>query len=744
MRSTRCSSSARMICLGLLAVFFTVITGCGGGGGGGGGVSSATIKGSVSGTIIMAIDETGKIAAKDDTAGKTPVNGKYPFTLTVPVGHQYTIQFIVTDNVTGVETVVPLYQGTINIFSVASSGTLDLGFVDTSATTAASDNNILTQPGVTSGGTTPPPTIKLQGYRYLYTRNGPTGVVTAIFHVEVRDPGGTTPVTDPSLVKDVKIYDNTWMELPLNGNYIFWNGTNVYFDTTGTIGSLPMADLEGVLQAAASSLAAGFYNVVVTDNAGNLHNAKVYFRQPDAVAKPTNLHQTINLDNSITLAWDNPDLTGAPGAKYAIYLIVYSDDLNGDEVVDNHLHVRRNTPMNTYTIPAEFVTSQLAGKSGLKWVIQVRQYDNTIVFPDGTSQGNNTQFYRNYSAESPLTLPAPPVAGNFSQADLTGTWDIYEFGTDTFAPFAEWFRGVARFDGNGHMIIDDNTTFEASRPSPVPPNGDTGRIMTISSSGVVSRSGSSLSSTTFHGTMASNKSLIVGTVTQSTTERTIMIFRKRIPGVTYSNDDLFNKSFAFHSLSGGDAPRWERGDGSIDSIGSITLANRFDSDGGHATNVPNVARFSVSLEGIVTDALDADFKGFLTPDKKVLIVTSTTPRQPGVTNYNLMVITISGGSFAQADLVGNWNFHNFGAGASSEWSYGTLTIDASGTGTHSGYNSSAGYPTPPSSSFSITSNGEITTPANSSWHGSISSGKDLICATATTGTGEYNIYLGVK
>jgi hypothetical protein len=727
----------------ILAIAGIALLGCGGGGGGGTPpIATATIQGSVSGTIIMAIDETGKIAAKDDTAGKTPVNGKYPFTLTVPVGHQYTIQFIVTDNVTGVETVVPLYQGTINIFSVASSGTLDLGFVDTSATTAASDNNILTQPGVTSGGTTPPPTIKLQGYRYLYTRNGPTGVVTAKFHVEVRDPGGTTPVTDPSLVKDVKIYDNTWMELPLNGNYIFWNGTNVYFDTTGTIGSLPMADLEGVLQAAASSLAEGFYNVVVTDNAGNLHNAKVYFRQPDAVAKPTNLHQTINLDNSITLAWDNPDLTGAPGAKYAIYLIVYSDDLNGDEVVDNHLHVRRNTPMNTYTIPAEFVTSQLAGKSGLKWVIQVRQYDNTIVFPDGTSQGNNTQFYRNYSAESPLTLPVPPVAGNFSQADLTGTWDLIQFKTSSQAPGGGWFRVVVRFDGSGHLIVDDNTTFQSTVADDFVPNGDSGMVWTVDSVGVITETGDPTTSA-FHGTMASNKHLIIATLNMGSTDKAIRVLRKRgVPGVAYGSADLANKTFTGHSLDSGTDNTWAYVSGTTDGSGLITITSRVFPSGPVPPPYSSPGTFSVSSAGIVTaSGVDSTFYGLMTDDKKVIFYIVTTD----INSYEFGVITITGQTYTQSDYEGTFNFFGIRNTVPNPfWVYGVTSIDAAGNGTYLSYTDSLGSATPSGYFRVLSATGVVTDPADATSHGQLSYNKDISVRTNTNASGRYGLTIGFK
>ena len=744
MRSNRCSSSVWVLCLWILAAIGVTFAGCGGGGGGGGGggsppVATATIQGSVSGTIIMAIDETGKIAAKDDTAGKTPVNGKYPFTLTVPVGHQYTIQFIVTDNATGEERVVPLYENTINIFSVASTGTLDLGFVDTSAVTAASDNNLLTQSGVTSGGTTPAPTIKLQGYRYLYTRNGPTGIITAKFHVEVRDPGGTTPVTDPTLVKDVKIYANTWMELPLDGKYVFWNGTDGYFDSSGTIALLPQADLEGVLQAAPSSLAAGFYNVVVTDNAGNLHNAKVYFRQPDVVNKPLLNPQTINTDNSITFTWTNP--TFPAGAQYHVNFIVYSDDLNGDGVVDTLLHVRRLTPMNTYTIPADFVASQLAGKSGLKWQVQIRQYDNTIVFPDGSNPGIGTQFYRNYSAESTLTLSSAPVA--FTQADLTGTWDTVQFVNGTGHG---WYRGTATVDDSGNIAISNLETSGGTPPS------TTGIRWTLDSSGVVVETVNSIA-TPFHGTMSSSKDLVVGVQSVSGSSSLIRIARKRVAGVTYGIADLAAKSFIFHGTESGDFTGWFRGTGTIDGTGQIRLTTSRDEIGPTSPPVdPSlvVGQFQIDGSGIVQGTLGPEqIKGFLTSDKTTMFLVYTSI-EGTLTSYRLLAISLVNPAkvFSLTDLEGTFRGNAIWTGTTSTqngWGYFSLVLGAAGSGTVSGTEPAGSFTALPTT-VSISSNGTLGLSGAPTFDGILSPNDAMQIATVTDGFGygEFSLQILVK
>ncbi len=150
-----------MACLFLIAA-------CGGGGGGtttttgsgGGGTTTetATISGSVSGTTIVAVNDSGDIVASDDTAGKTPdANGDYPFTLTgVPVGQNIRVYLITQGGI------YPMYfdsNGYTNVFSLASSTTINLGFVDTDTTgqegKAIPQNNPTDYPEVSGGAENP-------------------------------------------------------------------------------------------------------------------------------------------------------------------------------------------------------------------------------------------------------------------------------------------------------------------------------------------------------------------------------------------------------------------------------------------------------------------------------------------------------------------------------------------------------------------------------------------------------------
>ncbi len=94
---------------------------------------TGTISGSVSGTTIIAVNESGDIVASDDTTGKTPdVNGNYPFTLIgIPIGQNIRVYLISFG-------VYPVYFDSngdsvsdTNVFSLTSSITIDMGFVDT-------------------------------------------------------------------------------------------------------------------------------------------------------------------------------------------------------------------------------------------------------------------------------------------------------------------------------------------------------------------------------------------------------------------------------------------------------------------------------------------------------------------------------------------------------------------------------------------------------------------------------------
>jgi hypothetical protein len=134
--------------MGLLLVFGVGITGGGGGGGGGGGNNSngaaptGAINGSVSGTTVLAVDESGSIVASADTSGRQPdvdtnndgTADAFSFQLTgIPLNKAVRIYLVHAG------AIYPMYydsdaNGTFdtNVFSLTADTTIDLGFIDTS------------------------------------------------------------------------------------------------------------------------------------------------------------------------------------------------------------------------------------------------------------------------------------------------------------------------------------------------------------------------------------------------------------------------------------------------------------------------------------------------------------------------------------------------------------------------------------------------------------------------------------
>ncbi len=125
------------VILAIISLLSLALLGFGCGGGGDGGVTpqqeAGTINGIVSGTTIIAVAD-GEIVASDDTTGKTPdANGNFPFTLTgIPVGKNIRVYLIEEGGI------FPLYfdidddgNPDTNVFTLSSTCTIDLGFVNT-------------------------------------------------------------------------------------------------------------------------------------------------------------------------------------------------------------------------------------------------------------------------------------------------------------------------------------------------------------------------------------------------------------------------------------------------------------------------------------------------------------------------------------------------------------------------------------------------------------------------------------
>jgi len=246
-----------------------------------------------------------------------------------------------------------------------------------------------------------PKTIRLEGYKYLALLDNSDNTVRYRVQVQVKDAAGNV-LTDKTPLKGMKVYNPSGVALATDNNFIFWNGATVSTDNGAAITPTPWSDIEMYLTTAPGTLSPGFYTASVTDNTGNIYTSTLWFETPTEAGKPVGLVQVNNPDNSITLSWTNPP--GIPGPAYYLVLNIISDDGNGDGIDDILLYLSRGSLTTSYTIPSAFVQSTLIGKPGLRWYVEVRQQTATpITFPDNTS--SSALFYRNRSAQVPLTLP---------------------------------------------------------------------------------------------------------------------------------------------------------------------------------------------------------------------------------------------------------------------------------------------------------------------------------------------------
>ena len=112
----------------------------------------------------------------------------------------------------------------------------------------------------------------------------------------------------------------------------------------------------------------------------------------------------------------------------------------------------------------------------------------------------------------------------------------------------------------------------------------------------------------------------------------------------------------------------------------------------------------------------------------------------GNDGYSIMVLQKAGGSFTTGDLQGAWNYHCIFTGDSPQfigWVYSNISIDASGNVTFLSHIRSDGDTDPPSEPviIAITSEGVVSLEhggENTTLHGTMNVGKDLIVATLTT------------
>ena len=335
------------------------------------------------------------------------------------------------------------------------------------------------------------------------------------------------------------------------------------------------------------------------------------------------------------------------------------------------------------------------------------------------------------SNERSATPTAP--AGAFSQADLTGTWKVIMLRTSSDNTENGWLRATGTADASGSLTV---SSFEDSTGGTTPPPA--GSLQwTIDGNGVVSESGVN-GGDNVHMTMTSNKNFIAGT--GGFFHHELRVAQKVVPGTSYSNADLANKSFVIHQLMVGSNNQWGWQGGTTDASGMISLANDWSPNGNNGPQ-PNAGTFSVDGTGNVTIDTLPGFKGFLSADKKTIVGTSTETDGPN-TFYSLLLFQISGQTYAASDLVGTANGHQLGVGSENFWAHGPFTVAGGGAFTGSPWVDSSGGTSAISGTASITSSGTVTLSDPSlQFHGTMSFDKKFIVDTHTSGPGSYSMMI---
>jgi hypothetical protein len=320
---------------------------------------------------------------------------------------------------------------------------------------------------------------------------------------------------------------------------------------------------------------------------------------------------------------------------------------------------------------------------------------------------------------------ATPTGPTFTQADLTGDWDVLQFSTNSSPG---WAHLHVRLDASGQVevleFLDDTGATD------LPPPGFDLRA-TVAPDGTV-RFGGADGSPAFHGTMTRTKTLVLGTDEEGepVSRRNLHAWRKRVTGVTYSSADIAGFAFAVHGVYAGPGNSWMHGSGTTDAAGILSLAEVHDSSGGSGSP-GQVGTLAIDATGLVQN-VGGVLRGVMTADKNAIFFVDSTGDAP--TNPGLLVVLRTGRTFALADLAGDRARHAVTSGAaidSSLWLHGETTIDATGSLAFTSAEDSAGSTVlPPERQLALSPAGVLTITADPTFHGQLSWDGDFYVDTS--------------
>lgn len=209
--------------------------------------------------------------------------------------------------------------------------------------------------------------------------------------------------------------------------------------------------------------------------------------------------------------------------------------------------------------------------------------------------------------------------------------------------------------------------------------------------------------------------------------------------VAFSQADLAGK-WQGHGLYTGNMHAWFYSTMTIDASGN-GKETWVLSDGNSDTTT--TSQLKINKDGAITSPSKTTLHGALSIDKNIMTLTGTYPEDDDG-SYLLMNYVKGGGSFAQSDLEGTWYGHSLMSGDYSGWEYATLILDDAGNATYSSVESDGteGIDENPGR-LNISSEGILTHSDNSSFHGVMSSDKNILVATET-GEEDYIFHVFVK
>jgi hypothetical protein len=339
----------------------------------------------------------------------------------------------------------------------------------------------------------------------------------------------------------------------------------------------------------------------------------------------------------------------------------------------------------------------------------------------------------------------PKESGAYSQEDLGGTWN---FNALAGKPDAGWMRGTVTIGADGAVAF--SSFLDSSGGTTAPPGLFT--TLSIDSTGVVTQAGSQL-----NGLLSTNKTLLAATTSLKSGAPLLLVLQKRVQGVTYSDADIAGTGstppgtgplpLAYQQISVGSKEEWEYAVGQAGKDRGIKYSV-FLSPSGAIKPGDKASLLSITPDGIVTETATGVLPAptvvlpYATMSSdKTLIVGTATDTSGGIPRYvlRIMQITQLPGipliQYLQSDLAGDYGIH--GIVTVPMWTYGALSMNASGLSVFSSFTDSSGGSTlPADETFAVSGNGVLSSGSDATVHGTLSYFKDLVVTTRTESTGK--------